>query len=80
MLFYCEQLDLELVGSQYDEGRKVATFNPWIGYGEALHRVREYGCAPQVLTLGVLVCVAIMFNVCSVFTTTIVFHDCQQFE
>lgn len=30
------------------EGVEVRAMNPWIGYGEALHRVREFGCAPKV--------------------------------
>jgi hypothetical protein len=30
------------------EGKEVRKFNPWLSYGEVLHRVREFGCAPKV--------------------------------
>ncbi len=33
------------------EGKEVHSFNPWVAYGEPLHRVREFGAAPRVLDL-----------------------------
>jgi hypothetical protein len=30
---------------------QVHEHNPWLAYGEALHRVREFGAAPKILDL-----------------------------
>lgn len=42
------QLELDVLDDTLGEGASVIQLNPWIGYGEALQRVREFGCAPKV--------------------------------
>jgi hypothetical protein len=45
------ELDLDVLDDTAGEGVEVRELNPWIGYGEALHRVREFGAAPKVFDL-----------------------------
>jgi hypothetical protein len=39
---------LDVLDDTAGEGKEVRKVNPWLSYGEVLHRVREFGCAPKV--------------------------------
>jgi hypothetical protein len=43
------ELELDVLDDIGGEGDEVRRLNPWLGYGEALHRVREFGAAPKLL-------------------------------
>jgi hypothetical protein len=45
------ELELDVLDDIGGEGVEVRSHNPWLGYGEALQRVREFGGAPQVLDI-----------------------------
>ena len=41
----CVDLDVKILGNAMQESKRVAELNPWLNYGEPLHRAREFGVA-----------------------------------
>lgn len=37
------ELDIDVLDDQYGDAAEVNTHNPWLTYGEPLHRLREFG-------------------------------------
>lgn len=47
----CLENDVDVLDDLQGDAREVYGQNPWLAYGESLHRAREWGGAPQVLDL-----------------------------
>ena len=45
------ELELDVLDDVAGEGAEVHEHNPWLAYGEALQRTREWGVAPKVFDL-----------------------------
>ena len=45
----CVDLDIKILGNVIHEAKRVAEFNPWLNYGEPLHRAREFGVATSAI-------------------------------
>lgn len=37
------ELNIDVIDDQYGEAKELRSFNPWLTYGEQLHRLREFG-------------------------------------
>jgi hypothetical protein len=39
------ELDIDVLDDPYGDAKQVAQFNPWLTYGEPIHRLREFGAS-----------------------------------
>jgi hypothetical protein len=39
------ELEMDVIDDLSGEAREIHRFNPWLTYGEPLHRLREFGCS-----------------------------------
>ena len=45
----CVDLDIKILGNALHEAKRIAELNPWLNYGEPLHRAREFGVAMSAI-------------------------------
>jgi hypothetical protein len=45
------ELDIDVIDDYCSEANEVATVNPWLTYGEPLHRLREFGISMKEFDL-----------------------------
>lgn len=45
------ELDLDILEDIVEEAEEINRFNPWLNYGEPLHRLREFGVTLKELDL-----------------------------
>jgi len=45
------EVDMDVLDDLSGEALEVTKHNPWLAYGSALHRVREWGCTERVMDL-----------------------------
>jgi hypothetical protein len=45
------ELDMDVFDDFVGEAKEIATHNPWLNYGEPLHRLREWGVHLRELDL-----------------------------
>ena len=45
------ELDIDVLDNQYGDARQVHQHNPWLNYGEPLHRLREFGASMKEMDI-----------------------------
>ncbi len=45
------ELSMDVLDDLSGEAQEIAEHNPWLTYGEPLHRLREFGCPVRELDL-----------------------------